>query len=195
MEPSTFDQVLEQGAISGRADFVYEFHASAYRWMMDQMQLRIPGYSGQYPVWAWQSPRPDLRWTMFREWARPAVLVEWAAPFESVLLSDFDLWHTVLNKTFLSPDGERHDAWDQRVLHETGRAGTWYDDLPTHLQAEVRQSWQQIFAFESLELDPDWWGAERWIQAVVPELRLDQVIQVRELSSRLSLPDPDDDAD
>jgi hypothetical protein len=190
-----FDQVLEHGSVSGSAEYVDEYFAPYYRWMMDQMAQRIPGYDGQFPVWAWHSPKPDLRWTMFRGWPRPALLVEWCAPAKLVLLSDHDLWHAVLNKFYLSPGREGHDDWERRVYQETGRTSTRFADLPPHLQAEVRQSWQLIFEFVSLALDPDWWGAERWIQAVVPEMRLDLVILARELSARSFLPDPDDDAD
>jgi hypothetical protein len=188
-----FDQALENGTVSGSAEYVDEYFAPHYRWMMDQMAQRIPGYDGQVPVWAWHSPKPDLRWTVYRSWSRPALLVEWCAPAGSVLLSDLDLWHAVLNRFYLSPGRKGQDAWERRVHRETGRTSTTYEDLPPHLQAEMRESWQQIFEYESLALDPDWWGAERWIQAVVPEMRLDQVILVRELSDRSYLPETDDE--
>lgn len=64
---------------------------------MEQMGGRIPAYSGGLPIWFWFSPKPDLRHRAHLPRGEQAVRLELELPRETVLLSDFDTWHCVLN--------------------------------------------------------------------------------------------------
>ena len=181
MRESTFELVRKQEAISSSEELAGRDWLEAYRWMMVQMAERIPGYRGQFPIWAWQSPKPDLRTAMCNHWPRPAVLVEWRAPVESVLLSNFYLWHSVLNKWYLSMTEAEGEAWNERARQVTGLQHASYEELPEDLRECVHQSWQRIFNTDSENYDPDWLGNDPRVQAVVPEMRFDQVIRARYL--------------
>src|ERR1051325_1055844 len=81
----------------------------AYRWMQSEMSRRIgPPPSGvRYPIWAWlqyesvQKLRPDLRRAGHLPAGSQGVLIEFHASEGAFLLSDFDLWHYVLNRWYL----------------------------------------------------------------------------------------------
>ncbi|MBL9046786.1 MAG: DUF3841 domain-containing protein [Tabrizicola sp.] len=90
----------------------------AYSWMCRQMVLRLPPAPKGcvLPVWAWYQardaarPRPDLRTSGHLPRGTKAVLLTLALPEDQVLLSDFDLWHAILNNHAI-PDAatERRD--------------------------------------------------------------------------------------
>ena len=82
----------------------------AYRWMAAQMKVRIgpPPAGVEYPIWVWYQyrdaahPRPDLRHRAHLPPGTAGVRLECEVAEESVLLSDFDLWHSVLNERYLA---------------------------------------------------------------------------------------------
>ena len=124
--------------MQGNPDFLcYEHFADAYEWMKKQMQERLPGYSGEQPVWLW-TEKPDLRSTKYAESGSEIVRLTIELPSEKVLLSDFDGWHMVLNDTFFSFNQKEHDAFYRAELSLT-----------------KEESWKRIFDFET-ERDGDW---------------------------------------
>src|SRR5687768_7255292 len=89
---------------SGEMAKDYDF---AYEWLIKQMNIRIKEKSenAKYPIWCWHSWRdsirrkPDLRYGGFLNKGEKSVLIEFEAEKDKVLLSDFELWHLVLNKS------------------------------------------------------------------------------------------------
>ena len=74
-------------------------------WMRDQMARRIPGFSGEWPVWAW-AKRPS--------WRRPRpghVLLSAVVPASRVLWSDYELWRAPPNGGPVVVDAAAWDAW------------------------------------------------------------------------------------
>jgi hypothetical protein len=76
--------------------------------MRNEMAARVPGFSGEYPVWAWvESPVGRLRhaggWGNIGE---RMVLLILDVPVERVLRSSFHAWHAVLNDTPLDIDDD-----------------------------------------------------------------------------------------
>jgi hypothetical protein len=72
------------------------------------------------PVWAWVQyngearPRPDLRRTAHLPRGTRGVRLELVLPASCVLLSDFDLWHYVLNDGPIPVAGSaRGKNWDK----------------------------------------------------------------------------------
>lgn len=152
----------------------------AYDWMRRQMALRIPGYRGGYPWWAWiqwdpARARPDLRARENHYFApgTPCVRLELELPDAEVLASDFDLWHCVLNNSYLGWS----EAEDQ-----------WWNCLPAAERSReaLERSWERIFALDHPQADPAWLGtvrAER-IQGVFEMLRARDVVRVTAFVSR-----------
>lgn len=113
----------------------------AYEWMGNQMKEKIGSKPANviFPVWAWyrwgykhQPPRFDAE-------AKNAITVclKLKISDSEVLLSDFDMWHMVLGKSYIG------DAKSQK---EFDREYVWFDNLPKDKANKImRQSWQKIF--------------------------------------------------
>jgi Domain of unknown function (DUF3841) len=110
--------------------------AAAYAWMCEQMALRVPTYGGHLPWWAWAVPpagrqRPDLRARQPYHAGWPTgtrcVRLELAVPAHEVLLSDFDEWHAVLNRSPLVATEAEWDAFEALPESEgaAARRATW----------------------------------------------------------------------
>ncbi len=141
----------------------YSVHLpDSYKWMMEQMTLRIPHYTGRAPVWAWYQPKPDLRfWSWRVQSDEQFVRIEFRVERSNVLLSNFDVWHAILNGWYLPLTKEE----DNESLKRS--------------QEEMRESWNRIFDLELLENNPCFVGeGPQCIQAVLEEVTLEQVVKV-----------------
>lgn len=160
----------------------------AYDWLSDQMRRLIgPSPTGvSSPLWAWYqyeselTRRPDLRRKGHLPRGEIGYLIEFWVDDESVMLSDFDLWHFVLNYWYLPAtvaDGERFEA----AL--TDRY-SWSDPAPHPLDQEIRDSWQRIFDLNwhdpDLTCSPD----ERQIQATLWQLTAETVVGMQKFVAR-----------
>jgi hypothetical protein len=107
------------------------YFIDAYRWMSEKMTEKIGAAPDgiEFPVWAWfqwegKRKRPDMRLHgRGGEKGVPIVLLTIDVPEESVLLSDFDYWHFVLNDSAILP----------------------YSDTMSCSEQEKRGSWENIF--------------------------------------------------
>lgn len=126
--------------------------AAAYRWMVAQMRQRLPrpSFAAKTPLWAWYQyrgpdrPRPDLRKRSHLPAGQRGVRIEFELADELVLLSDFELWHLVLNNWYLGESEADADAFDKLADQE---GYPLPPDSP--LNQVVRDSWTRIF-------DLDW---------------------------------------
>jgi hypothetical protein len=149
--------------------------------MSDQMRLRLPPHHTRVPLWGWyrwqgtKQCRPDLRASGHLARGLPGVRIELELPEDSVLLSDFDSWHCVLNRCFLSLN-EQEDETFVRELERTGVEQRW--PYPEPFDLRVVSSWQRIFDLEAG--DVEWRGplSERSIQATFWELTIPQIRRV-----------------
>lgn len=157
-----------------------EDFADAYAWMRRQMALRLPHYEGHWPWWAWARPpcghaRPDLRerqlyhngWPM----GTACMRLELDVPDTDVLLSDFDMWHAVLN---ISPLVSSDEEWDA------------IEALPEPEQRSVKEAtWPRLFALDEPP-NPFWDGTDRQrtVQACFETLRLADVRDVTMFRAR-----------
>ncbi|MBR1628687.1 MAG: DUF3841 domain-containing protein [Lachnospiraceae bacterium] len=153
-----------------------DLSAEAYDWLVRNMKERIgpPPEGVEYPVWAWymqegKHKKPDLR----RErWAYGAgnesyVCIEFEITSDQVLLSDFDLWHFVLNDWYLS---ETEDEDDQMYAI--------FDTLPSDERRKFcEESWKGIF--DVTKLDNEWMRRGYWVQATIWELRKEMIRDAR----------------
>jgi hypothetical protein len=172
-------EALRRGALRGDGRRVWRGHRAAYRWLMEQMAVRLPRYSGGYPVWCWYHPKPDLRRSAHLPSGVRGVCIELAVPASRVLALDFDAWHAVLNGFTLSLTREEDDAWDARLA----RSPRPKSRERAALREEMRRGWERVFDLDAL-MASEWVGPVTHIQAVVERVPLREVVRVRGFRAR-----------
>jgi len=143
-----------------------------YKWMIRKMVDRIgpPPEGVQHPVWAWYKQndkhhKPDLR---SARWGygpgdEDYVCIEIEMPDEKVLLSDFDVWHIILNHGLIS-ETEEEDRKQQAL----------FDAMDSEHQALYRDTnWERVFDISPLH--NDWITRGEWIQATFWELQKEDI--------------------
>jgi hypothetical protein len=159
---------------------------SAYRWMMQQMEIRLgpAGMDIKLPLWGWHQYQGRRKKPIARKHQLPkgekGYRLECHLPEEKLLLSDFTLWHHVLNNWYLPENETDHDAFDLE-----------FDEIPedavdqqTRRQEVIEASWQRIF---NLEWYSDYICAPRGqqgIQACFWRLEWAQVLRADPFVSR-----------
>jgi hypothetical protein len=158
----------------------------AYRWMCDQMRLRLgpPSPSARLPLWAWyqwesnERARPDLRCSGHLPAGESGALIELQIDDSAVLLSDFELWHYVLNYHYL-PVSERDSRRFDALLADLGyRTPSEVPVSNREIQRAVRESWARVFDLRWSRRNIASVSAQKSIQATFWHLRLDQVRRV-----------------
>lgn len=167
-----WEAARNRGYLTGSEEHAYQFDeddgrmwSRAYEWLREQMRLRLPGYSGELPIWAFDE-KPDLRcqWRHDRE----HVLLKIDVPRQRLVLTDYDKWHGVLN------------GWYLEAAHELSETGE--DDRPERTPDEIRASWVEVFNIgRETALERHWWGDRSTVQACVDRVYLDEVKKVRSL--------------
>lgn len=178
--PAAYAHLHEDGVLRGDPAFADADFAAAYAWMSermeDRLETRAPGI-----LWAWANiKRRDLV-AMLRH-ARGDVLLTLRVRRDVALLSDFDLWHLVLNRGLLVPEtpgdnsavaanriGAAMDAFDDRV-EEVGCLNKPVSEWPDDLRREIQSSWDGIFGAAG-------WAASATVQATLHEIRSDDVVR------------------
>lgn len=149
----------------------------AYDWMAAQMRLRIGGPPDgvRYPIWAWhtlywKNQKPDLRRMEFRNYTGNQVCMELEIPDDQVLLSDEEMWHCILNDSYIG-NSTNEEEFDIEY--------DWFEKLPQTRQKILKEkSWEKIFDI-SLPINTEWHRQGMFIQAVFWVLRLEYVVTVR----------------
>ncbi len=127
--------------------------SSGYKWMIRQMNEKI-GLSkckNQYPIWAWyqfedsKHKKPDLRKSSHLPSGTSGIRIEFEKEIESVLLSDFFLWHYPLSYKSIIANNEKECNEFELRLKTLELDKTQFNDLPSGIQNEIEISWQRIF--------------------------------------------------
>jgi hypothetical protein len=140
-------------------DFLGDWGKVPYEWMRSQMAERIPGFSGELPVWAWLK-RHNPRST---KWIRRNVRITAIVPRRRILLSDYDSWHLPLNDGAILLTREEDEAWEH------------HDD-----PVEVQATWHRCLEIRDMPWHSyDWAAPPSLIQACVDRIRLDEIVGVR----------------
>jgi len=132
----------------------------AYGWMRGRKAERIPGFSGEAPVWAWVK-RPSAK--PMDAWRTDVIRITASVPRGRMLLSDEDAWHAVLN-------GRPYSLTEAESDTGTGSVGA-FATSPT---------WERIF-----DLSPRtgeqalWCGQPEYVQACVDRIYLNEILAVR----------------
>ena len=138
---------------------------NAYNWMRKKMEEKIGNSEVKYPIWAWyayngKNRKPDLRRLGYAEKGTKLVCLEIEVDENKVLLSDFDLWHCVLNDCFVSDDDAQLDEFY-----------TLSEDKQDKLKKE---SWDKIIVKKDEDIPKD-----AYIQATFFELRKEDIKKVQ----------------
>lgn len=167
-------------------------HIAAYQWMAQQMlrRLKICPPNGAIPLWAWYQwegdrRRPaDLRRGGYLPAGERGVRIKFEIDDDLVLLSDFELWHYVLNYWYLATSLADGEAVETRLaehglsIHKTrSRPDSVFDRI-------VKESWNRIFDLEWEQDGITHSAAQKSIQGSLWELTLDAVRQVDEFTAR-----------
>lgn len=152
----------------------------AYNWIADQMKKRLgpPPIKDCSPVWAWyqwgERKRPDLRAGHLLKNQR-GVRIEFECHETSALLSDYDLWHFVLNYWYLSKSEADDEAFSAE-LEKHGLSLFRTRPLPhPEYHEKIVRSWDKIFATDWIEPHLTFSQEQKYIQATVWQLRIEQI--------------------
>ncbi len=174
LEAFQHDGVLRTDAAQVDPDF-----RAAYDWMRQQLNVQIgpPPLGVIYPIWVWRywqgttRARPDLRTKCLLPRGALGVRLELDLPAESVLLSNFDGWHAVLNNHYYTLNDEEYEHFEKSI----GQQGKNHPDFI----AMKMDSWQRIF---DLALIPD---PLNWpVQGVVWEIPFYRVSAIDYFTAR-----------
>lgn len=135
-----------RGELTGREELVGEGFLEPYRWMMGQMARRMPGYRGNYPIWVWVWPKPDLRSSWLLPKGERGVRRTLKVDPARVLVSDFMAWHEVLNTSYLPLSDEEWNWWTSVTPPGPTDVGT----LTPEVRAAMERSWERIFDLVAL---------------------------------------------
>ena len=179
-----WQQLQSCGVLRGRRERIVEQSwQGPYQWMIEQMKRRIgsPPSPAAYPIWAWfqwenaKRARPDLRANGHFARGVSAVRIEFECSDAVALLSDFDLWHYILNYWYLpasEAEGEQFEA-------ELARQGLSFFETKPLTSPEYHQrivkSWQKIFDLHWTEDNRALPRNRKSIQATLWEITTAQV--------------------
>lgn len=169
-----------------------------YSWMKARMKERVPGYEGRTLLWAWASPKPDLRKGGHLAVGVEGVRLELEVDPARVLCSDWDGWHFVLNRMYLplTPEEyEEHRArWEAARIMARGKAAglkpyEYADIVAAEFKEEMEATWPRIFdlpAMGRIFQEPGFGSAhhEQWVQAVLDEINVEDVVGVTRFVGR-----------
>ncbi|MBY7114874.1 DUF3841 domain-containing protein [Bacillus sp. 17RED48] len=158
-----WNEVKSIGCLTGTSDHVWPEFIEPYKWMVQQMNLRVKNYTQEgYPIWLWAN-RPDLRRCGHLGKGERGVLLKIEIDDERVLLSDFEAWHFVLNGVYCNIEAE--------------------DDNNLDLSPEsIQKSWEKIFDLDYLYNHPEWNNCI--IQGVTSKVFLHEITLAKEFTSR-----------
>lgn len=149
----------------------------SYDWLVKKMDEKgiVHPKELHYPIWAWHTmdwkhEKLDLTKDWYDEEGAKRVCLEIEIPDNEVLLSDFNLWHFVLNKSWID-DSTNEVEYDK--MHEE------FDKLDRKTKNELTvKSWEKIFNVKPFIID-NWIENGRFVQAVFWTLKKEQVKDVR----------------
>lgn len=189
-----WSRIQQDGILRTDVRMVPGEYRRAYEWLARQMEERLGFRPSEMalPLWAWFQAdgatcrKPDLRSCGYLPKGERGVRIEFEISDRLVLLSDFELWHYVLNYWYL-PESLK-DAGD--FESELSRRGlSFYKTKPLRDRAfhgKIAESWSRIFDLDWTDRGRSIAGprARKSIQASLWELRLDQVSDVRFFRAR-----------
>lgn len=193
-----YNRLKENKLFSGNTEYVDDNFRTSYNWMINQMKNRLKGSREDltvYPVWAWyqwngiNKRKPDLRYGAHLQRGKKGYRIEFEIEDNKVLLSDFDLFHYVINYWYLPKNEEDAKSFEVEMkknqidlldLQGFNKHSEIIDDL----RVKIEKSWDLIFDLSWYDRDINLPKDKKSIQATCWELRWEQIIDVKEFIAR-----------
>lgn len=157
-----------------RGMYKEECFRDAYTWLIKHMCQKIPNSpKDRLPLWAWYQWRsrlqqkPDLR-TYCHDFH--GFRLEIKLPDDQVLLTDFELWHWVLNHDYIP-----YNYYELNFDLDDERWDIAFRTKEKLSEEELEKSWEAV-----LDISLGWKQRNQGIQGTFWELHLDQVVKVDE---------------
>lgn len=188
----------ENKVFSSKIEYVDDGFRGAYSWIIEQMKKRVKAPkldSSVYPVWAWyqwngtNKRKPDLRYGGYLQKGEKGYRIEFEIEDDKVLLSDFQLFHHVINYWYLPRNEEDAKSFELKMkkneidlldLQDFNKRSETIDDL----RVDVEKSWDLIFDLEWYDEYINYPKDKKSIQATFWKLSWKQVIDVKEFIAR-----------
>jgi len=193
-----YKQLRKNGVLYANEEYLFceDDFRHAYDWMSLELSKKDVMPEGiRYPIWAWyqwegKRKKRDMRGSGFSTRGDPIVQLEIEIPDEKVLLSDFELFHFVLNNLYMASTEEEDEQFQKWIESKGIKYGDWRCDESQNeelqiVKRKIVESWAGIF--DLTKEDDDWLygkNEDKSIQAVFWELREDQIIWAREYIAR-----------
>lgn len=164
-----------------------ETFKEAYNWLNSMgYKYRPKTWHGTRPVWLWLK-RPDMR--LYRYISTPnapkrevQVLLTFDIPESELLISEFGLWHSVLNSFPVAVNEKDSRKWD-KILKPYG--GYFSEKVPKTVKAAVLKSWEKILKIKEdsfKNFSKKWIGEELQFQAITPCLKAEYLVKVEKFT-------------
>lgn len=174
-----WEKAQEKGVLKADGRRVWKEFRPAYKWLIKQMCERIPNYTGDYPIWAWVQPKPDLRKAYHLSKGERGVRVEFVSFRDQALISDHSSWMSVINQDYLSlNEHEDEEFW------QSAEAAKNDTERMKDLRKRIEASWERVFDIETLREHQEWHGEVDYLQAVVGQVAVEQVVKVTPFKAR-----------
>lgn len=167
-----WDRAEASGALKADGRRIRPYIRPAYRWMMQQMKERIPGYSGRFPIWAYPDTyKPDLRGLVFPDTGIKGVRVGFTANPDNVLPTKYRMWEDIMGGNYCAITRDEFET--DREIGVSGWSNSAED---VDRVAEIRASWDRVF---DLSLIP-YGSTERTnrVQIVIEQIHLGKIVEV-----------------
>lgn len=190
LNEKAYKVLIEHKHLSANIQVVDIDFKEAYDWMRNQMIWRLGEKKSieQFPIWAWyqahhiDKKKPDLRYSGYLMPGETGYRVEFKKEEYQVLLSDFELWHCVLNKTYIPKDIE-----DRKKFENVNRKyldTNCFNAYPQSLKNKIEKSWHVIFDMNFFAKDIGLPFSKKQIQATVWDLKLQEVVKIDKFIAR-----------
>ena len=180
-----YNELIKNGEIHCYEKHIDSHFIESYNWMIAQMENRIGKKPNKsiYPIWSWyqyknsESKRPDLRTSSFLPKGTKGVRIEFKKSETEILLSDFNLWHFVLNYWHISDNKEQELEFD-KLLELSNVKFIDKKNYTLELKNILESSWSKIFDMNySTAYTADIFNRKK-IQATFWTLKSTEIIKV-----------------
>jgi len=160
-----------------------------YKWMLNQMRRRIKGGtpSSKAALWAWSKwepptrDRPDLRARGHLPPGQSGYRIELDVHADDVLLSDYCLWHHVLNYWYVPSCNRDQEIFESE--HDQYRYG-WERLPPPKMRVIITASWERIFNLDCCDEYVTGHPSNRPIQATMWRIHRSMICGAQHFNGR-----------
>lgn len=147
-----YNELIRNKEVHCSEKHIDSYFKDSYDWIITQMENRIEKkpIKDIYPIWSWyqyknsKTKRPDLRASGLLSKGTKGVLIEFEKPETEILLSDFNLWHFVLNYWHIA-DNEEQELEFNKLLKTSNVEFSDKENYTLELKNILESSWYKIF--------------------------------------------------